>query len=178
MMHTRWLPATIALVVAACDRRAAQSVDTVPVVRPVAVAFQGFGAARFGMTRAEFSAAGGGEIAAPPRSEPCRIVSPASFPPGVRLMLVNDTIVRVDVDSGGVPTIDGVRVGDPESKVAATYPGRVLTQPHKYVPGWHYLIVSDSPDSTRRLVFETDGSKVTTYRAGLRPAVDFIEGCG
>jgi len=27
------------------------------------------------------------------------------------------------------------------------------------------------------LIFETDGQKVVTYRAGIRPAVEYIEGC-
>ena len=167
----------MALGLVACERRAPRSAESVLVAHQ-AVAFQGYGPARFGMTRADFIAAGGGDIPAPPTGESCRVVHPSSFPAGVRLMLVNDTLARIDVDSADVPTIDGVRVGDPESKVAATYPRRVMTQPHKYVAAGHYLIVTDSPDSSRRLVFETDGSKITSYRAGLRPAVDFVEGCG
>src|SRR5690349_11914118 len=89
--------------VTACETRPVQSLDTVPVARPATVALVGFGAARFGMTREQFTAAGGGEIPAAPGGEACRVVHPASFPAGVRVMLVNDTIARVDVDSGVVP---------------------------------------------------------------------------
>ena len=32
-------------------------------------------------------------------------------------------------------------------------------------------------DTTRRLVFETDGARVLRYRAGRRPEVEWVEGC-
>ena len=32
-------------------------------------------------------------------------------------------------------------------------------------------------DSARRLIFETDGQRVVRYRAGITPAVEYVEGC-
>jgi hypothetical protein len=94
-------------------------------------------------------------------------------------MLIEDVLERIDVDSSGVATAEGIRVGASEADVMAAYGSRVAVQPHKYTgPRGHYLIVGDPADTTRRLVFETDGSRVTTFRAGRRPAVDFVEGCG
>jgi len=96
----------------------------------------------------------------------------------VRLMVVNDTIVRVEVDSLPVATTWGDRVGDSESAVLQRHAGHVQVQPHKYTgPKGHYLIVTTPDDTLHRLVFETDGQRVTTYRAGLRPYVDWVEGC-
>lgn len=96
----------------------------------------------------------------------------------VRLMVVNDTVVRVEVDSLPVATTWGDRVGDSESDVLRRHVGRVQVQPHKYTgPEGHYLIVTAPDDTLHRLVFETDGQRVTMYRAGLRPYVDWVEGC-
>jgi hypothetical protein len=52
--------------------------------------------------------------------------------------------------------------------------------PHKYVSGAHYLtLVPTTPaDTLRRIVFETDGRRVTRYRTGLLPYVANVEGCG
>lgn len=88
-------------------------------------------------------------------------------------------IERVDVDSAGVLTAEGAGVGDAEANVIALYRGRVSVQPHKYTgPRGHYLIVTSTGDTLHRIVFETDGQRVVNYRAGRRPAVDYVEGCG
>lgn len=59
------------------------------------------------------------------------------------------------------------------------YAGRVETQPHKYVVGGKYLIVTP-PDrsASARLVFEadTDGT-IKRWRVGEPPAVFYVEGC-
>jgi hypothetical protein len=87
---------------------------------------------------------------------------------------------RVEVDSGAtIATAAGARIGDGEERVRSLYPGRVAMTPHKYVAGHHYLTVTPAAaDSAYRLVFETDGQRVTRYRAGRRPAVEYVEGCG
>ena len=55
---------------------------------------------------------------------------------------------------------------------------RIAEQPHKYVEGGKYL-----RHRRRRaagvLVFETDpAGKVTEWRVGVPPQVDYVEGCG
>lgn len=95
----------------------------------------------------------------------------------VYVMLVRDTVARLDVRDSTIATASGARIGDPESRVIGLYRGRVTTQPHKYVSGGHYLIVKSPSDSTRQLVFETDGKRVTSYRVGRTPEVQWVEGC-
>jgi hypothetical protein len=109
----------------------------------------------------------------------CRIVAWPDGPPGLRLMIEGSEIVRIDVDSGNVTTSLGARVGDTEERIKQLYAGRVTPGPHKYSTG-HYLTVTpaDAADSAFRLVFETDGKTVTRYRAGKRPQVEYVEGCG
>lgn len=93
-------------------------------------------------------------------------------------MVVNGQIARVDVNDSTISTAEGARIGDTEQRIMELYPGRVMVQPHKYTDG-HYLVVAPaSPaDSRRNIIFETDGQKVTTYRAGRMPEVGYVEGC-
>ena len=86
-------------------------------------------------------------------------------------------VARVDVDSAGTATDAGARVGDAEADVQRAYGGRAVVTPHKYETG-HYLTVTDAADSAFALVFETRGGTVTRYRAGRRPQVEYVEGCG
>jgi hypothetical protein len=39
------------------------------------------------------------------------------------------------------------------------------------------FIPQDRPDRNYRLVFETDGDRVTNFRSGQVPEVEAIEGC-
>lgn len=106
------------------------------------------------------------------------------MPAGTSLMVLRDSagallrVDRVDIDSAGTLTREGAGVGDGEARVDSLYGKRLQVQPHKYTPEGHYLIVTSERDSTFRIVFETDGQHVTRYRAGRRPAVDFVERCG
>ncbi|HEU4994119.1 MAG TPA: hypothetical protein VFT29_04840 [Gemmatimonadaceae bacterium] len=50
--------------------------------------------------------------------------------------------------------------------------------PHKYTDG-HYLKVrpQSSADTLHLIVFETNNGLVTSYQAGRRPQVEYVEGC-
>ena len=101
----------------------------------------------------------------------------AARAPGMEFVFLDRHLVRIDVDSGRAGTVEHVKIGATEDQVQAAYPGRV-TVTDAYTGG-HFLTVSaeDAADSVRRLVFETDGKRVVRFRTGLRPAVDWIEGC-
>ena len=139
----------------------------------------GYGPVRFGQPIAAVSAALGEPLKPAYRdNETCDYVRPNGLPSGSLLMVIADTVMRVDVDSGGIPTAEGARVGDTEASVLDLYKGRVTVQPHKYTgPQGHYLVVMTPGDTTRALIFETDGKRVVNYRAGKRPAVELVEGC-
>jgi hypothetical protein len=92
----------------------------------------------------------------------------------VLVMLVDGIVVRLDVIGPSVATSAGAHVGDSEARIRQLYPA-LRVEPHKYTDG-HYLVVDATPQ--RRLIFETDGEKVTRYRSGAIPAVDWVEGCG
>lgn len=182
----------ILLIVAACGSSETASKDSVNVdslvsamnkpagyeaadatwkVRPT-----GIGSVSAGMTLSEVNSILG--VTLNPASRSCEMVHPPKAPGGVSLMVQNDTVVRVDVDSAYVTTAEGVGIGDTEEVVKSTYTGRVTTQPHKYVPGSNYLIISAAGDAKHKLIFETDGKLVTRYRAGRVPEVEWVERCG
>ena len=111
--------------------------------------------------------------------EECGYAYLAAAPTGVSFMLSRDTIVRVDIDSTNVKTLEGAGVGDTEQSVLARYVGRVQVTPHKYEgPKAHYLIVTVANDTLHRMLFETsEQGIVTRYRVGFGRAVALVEGC-
>jgi hypothetical protein len=107
----------------------------------------------------------------------CAYVHPAHGPAGASVMVRGGEVARVQVDSGDVRTTEGARIGDSEARIDSLYAGRVTSSPHKYTNG-HYLTVKPAgEESPYRLVFETDGERVTRYRAGRLPEVEWVEGC-
>jgi hypothetical protein len=173
------------LLLAACSspRPAA---DAAPPSAPLASAASAwvltptsFGKARIGMTVAELNAALGDSLRPTYEvSEDCDQLVPASFPARTRLMVLQDTVVRFEADSAGVLTPEGVGVGDTEGRLREVYGARAVVTPHKYTgPEGHYVTVTDPSDSTRKTIFETDGAKVTEFRAGRTPGVELVEGC-
>jgi hypothetical protein len=98
---------------------------------------------------------------------------------GVRLMVVDNHVERVDVTKRGISTSRGAQVGDSEAEVQSLYAPRMRVEPHKYERNGHYLIAfpDDSVANQGRLVFETKDGRVTAYRGGRLPAVQWVEGC-
>jgi hypothetical protein len=121
----------------------------------------------------------GGHLNAPTNPEPCDYANLANGPPRIGFIIADGKVVRIDVDTGSsLKTVEGIGAGDTEAEVLSTYEGRVEVQPHKYIDG-HYLIVrsKDGADPEFRMIFETDGKVVRSWRAGLLPAVGWVEGC-
>lgn len=175
------LVAALALACRGSSEQKTATIDSALVPKDTAwtVSPSGFGPARIGLTLAQLGTALGDSLTLQDPIDPsCGHVRPRAFPAGVRLMIVDDSVARVDVDTAGVRTVDGAQVGDSEQAVLSLYAGRVQVMPHKYTgPEGHYLIVNAPGDTMSRIVFETDGQRVERYRAGRRPAVDYVEGC-
>jgi hypothetical protein len=150
-----------------------------PSHRPtdMTVTENGIGPIHAGMTVAQANAAIGGGFAAPKGgTSGCTYAVLTKAPRGLWVMLQDGRVARVEVRSGSIATSTGAHLGDSEARIKQLYPG-VATTPHKYVTGGRYLTVTGS-DPANRIVFETDGSKVTTFRSGRTPEVENVEGCG
>lgn len=142
------------------------------------VAAESVGPIHFGMHPAQAAEAIGGPAAPVFPDSSCDYWHPEGSPAGVRFMVEIGQVVRVDVDSPGVPTISGLQVGSPISAVRAALGTAVIDEPHKYNwdVGWRTLSAF-TPDSAFGLVFEVDSHVVRTFRAGLWPPVGYIEHC-
>lgn len=135
----------------------------------------GLGPLRAGQTIAQANAAVGGGFSGSTGN--CTYAVWPKAPKGVAVMLAKGKVARVEVRSGTIATSMGAQIGSSESRVSELYGGRLTTAPHKYNPGGHYLTVV-GPGGSNRIVFETDGTGVTNYRAGRPPEVEQVEGCG
>jgi hypothetical protein len=154
-----------------------------PVVAPSApvgeweVTPAGIGAVKTGISIDEAQILLHNDLNIPANLAECAFVKTKSGPKGVALMVEQRNVTRVDVTSGPTATSAGVRIGDTEEEVKSAYPDRITVTPHKYNTGGHYLTYTPA-NGGGKIVFETDGSKVTRFRSGATPSVDNVEGCG
>jgi hypothetical protein len=143
------------------------------------VSTKGIGPLRFGMTTAAMAEALGDSSVAAVDARSCRRVHPRSVPAGASLMVSNGVLVRVEVDSAGVLTDNGLGVGDSEVAALVINSGRATIESHKYNgPLAHNLIVTSETEPDNLMIFETDGRSIQHYRAGTRAAVEHVERCG
>ena len=137
----------------------------------------GVGPLRVGMTANEaLAAAGAGGKDTNPDTA-CHFLDVAKMPKRLYVMVESGVVTRIDVRDTSVATAEGAHLLSPQDSVLALYAGRVQVQPHKYTRGWSYLVVTPPGDSLHRLVFEADGSRVTSFRVGRVPSVEYVEGC-
>ena len=163
----------------AADSTAAPAPAPAPAPTGFTVSADAAGPIRIGMSAEALQNAAGALTPPPNATAECAYVHPASAPPGVLAMLAKGVVARVDVDSAGVATAEGIAVGDTASKVSEAYAGRVTATPHKYVQGGQYLTVSPgAPQDSLRIVFESEAGRITRYRVGRVPQVEWVERCG
>lgn len=163
---------------ASCGPREAATENN-PQPVPMAVAIDGFGAIKIGMTREEAERASGVTLQAAPADggSDCQYARLPEGPTGLTFMLTGGVMARIDVSDGNIATEAGAHIGSSEAEIAQAYGGRVSVTSHKYEAGHHILTVTDPDHPNNRYVFETDGNSVTRYRSGRLPEVEFVEGC-
>jgi len=148
---------------------------------PAAMArFDGYGPARLGMSVEALRAAWPAALAFPAHPDVCFVVL-AHDPGPVRLMFENGVFVRYDLDRDNPREVapGGGRVGMRIDELRRLYGGRMVESPHKYVEGGKVLRVASGDAEDDALVFEADAdARVTTWRVGRPPQVDYVESCG
>ncbi|WP_392534720.1 hypothetical protein [Nostoc sp. C117] len=135
---------------------------------------------RIGMTVSEAAKAGGTRLVGDPPNNSCYYVKPQGKPKDLGFMVTEGRISRVDVwRNSKITTVKGAKIGDTEAEIKSLYPGQIRVTPHNYVQGGHYLtfVPKDQSDKNYRVVFETDGKRVTQFRSGKLPEVEYVEGC-
>jgi hypothetical protein len=135
----------------------------------------GLDSVTFGMTAKQAQRAAGTKLI--PESTPntnCYWLTAAKAPDGIRFMVSEGTIERIDIVGGPITTRSGVGIGTPVERVVEFFgdqidpseDGRTLT----FVP-------SDESDAEFRVIFETDGAVVTSLRSGRIPQIRWTD-CG
>ena len=138
----------------------------------------GIGDVKAGMSVEEANVVLGGALAIPAKLQECDYVRPKTTPKNLAFMVEKNQISRVEVQPGSdIATVAGAKIGDTEDKIKSLYAGQIESRPAKYGSG-HTLVVTPKSGGNNRIVFETDGRKVTKYRSGRLPAVEYVEGCG
>jgi len=149
------------------------------------VHFSGFGAARFGVDEAAVRRAWPGTLLPETLagSTLCYYIeqSPRPAGGGIAFMFEGGRFVRYDV-FGVVPGLSaapgGFTVGARAADILASFGSRVQSQPHKYIEGGRYLVLSPEFGEEGRVVFEIDETgRVLQWRVGLPPQVFYVEGC-
>ena len=141
---------------------------------------RGLGPVRVGMTVDDAARALGRPlqpVTAP--TDECTFYAPASGFDGLSFLVAGGTVARVDVTAGPTATAEGMAIGQSEAEAKRRYGVRLRESPHDFLLGGHYLtlVPADPADANFRLVAETDGTKVTSMRAGRLPEIGLTEGC-
>jgi len=146
---------------------------------PVPGTWEGYGAARFGMSPDEVKSAWDGALdGAPSEGTTCFYLRPRQADGGgsPALMFEEGKFVRYDVGTIADVAPGGGQVGMSVDQIRAAYGARLEEQPHKYVEGGKNLRVKSERGSAA--VFEADAAgKITAWRVGVPPQVDYVEGC-
>lgn len=136
---------------------------------------------QFGMTLEDAQKAAGTELVTTgPRDQACFLASPADGAPGITFLFSKGTVERVDISAPPIATRSGAKVGSTEADITRLYGDQIEVQPRlDGQPGNALVFVPrDEADQDFRLVFTTDGTTVTSYRAGRVPQVLAPTGCG
>ncbi|MCY4164129.1 MAG: hypothetical protein OXE93_07975 [bacterium] len=140
----------------------------------------GLGAMYFGMTPEEAAEAiptlwTGTDGEDTPR---CYLLAPANGPSNVVVTVYNGRIERIDITNPDISTRSGARVGSTEAQLTELFGQKLIVTPHTDGTGNTIEFVPvDESDRDYRVTFETNGTTVTSMRAGRLPAVQPTNPC-
>lgn len=138
----------------------------------------GIDAVTFGMTlaRAE-NAVAGSFVPVDAANQECYLVRPSGGPNGVLLTVTAGTVERVDVTNPEITTRSGAGVGMSEDGLYSLFGDNLTTESSDTGGNRVVFTPSDSSDAEFRVIFETDGEVVTSFRSGRLPQVDSTTPC-
>ena len=108
-------------------------------------------------------------------SDTCRTVTSPDYP-GVYAIVEGGKVRRVTVGQRStVKLVEGIGVGATEAQVRADFAGFRAT-PHKYVAAPGKYLTAPGGDPGLRIEIGQDG-KVSLIHVGLKPQLEYVEGC-
>jgi len=161
---------------------AAPSTGTAELTSDDVVTLRALGPVTLGMTVEEAVAASGLPLSQDfgrASTDNCYYVTAGAGLPGVAFMVVDGAVVRVEINAPSViATRSGVRIGTPEASVREVYSNNIQQANDAVSEGQALAFVpNDEADADYRIYFAIDGGEVSSYRLGVRPAVDNLLGC-
>jgi len=154
--------------------------ETIDWTSPPRLTLRGLGPFRIGMSFTDAAAAYAGHLA---REEGqvgrtyCALMPDG--PDGLLLMFSDDRLVRIDVLGTEIASLSGARVGLGLESLVSLYGDRLVESPGEDEDGIRRFafVPTDSADRELRMVFESDGQRVTRIRSGRIPEVEGPGGC-
>jgi hypothetical protein len=163
----RWSVATLALALlspaSACSRH------------NLTLGPSGYGAVVFGQPLAAARQALGQPADGRRLNPDCDVVMFKAYP-GVRFMVEKGVITRADLQDLTLPNSTGITAGMTLEDIRRRHPEATI-HPHKYDPKGHTIVIR-AVGEPRAVVLEESQGRITRIRAGLQPAVEYVEGCG
>lgn len=138
------------------------------------LSWDGYGPVHFGMQLAQAEAVAGTRANAERELDPGCDYTEFTSLPNVRFMVENGVITRGEAEAG-VPNSRDIMIGDSLVSVTQAHTDAEV-QPHKYDTSGHYILFR-APAGDRAIVVETADDIVMLIRAGLEPAVEYVESC-
>ena len=163
---------------ATTDDGAAQSPPTTePEPEPIdaVVTLRALGPVRIGMTVEEAAGEAGVELRRDfgrQSTSSCYYVTAGAALRGVSIMVVDDQIARIDIDSPStIGTRSGVRIGTAVGDLREVYPNNIRQANDAVAEGEAMAFVpNDDFDADYRIYFEIEDGQVARYRLGTKPA--------
>ena len=135
----------------------------------------GIGPLTFGMTVALAQPAIGTRLLTESGRAPsgeCYYVKPEKGPTGLFMMVSKSTIERLDIKSGSVKTRSGLGIGTTLEQLKTALKEQLQINGNTAV-----FVPTSANDANYRVIFETNGTTVTSFRAGKVPEVTNPVGC-
>lgn len=136
----------------------------------------GFGPLQIGMTKAALEALGKKVDYHIPNGDQVGIDCTNASVEGINpsLILENGGLARIYFFKPDYATRSGIKVGDSEKKVRATYGKALKVEPHAYNEGFYLFKLNKQGVG---LLFETDRGIISSISVGRRPTIEYMEGC-
>jgi hypothetical protein len=145
-----------------------------PAVQAQVLSPQGYGKVRFGDSIARAQARVHQRARPAKREAACDYVRFSKYP-GITFMVEKGIVTRAESRQGWISNSMRIKQGTSIDEIRKRFPA-IVTTPHKYDEDGHYLTLG-SADGRKALVFEASKDKVNTVRGGLKPSVEYVEGC-
>jgi len=133
----------------------------------------GIGALTFGMSVAEAERTLGAEFVEviDGATGACYEIRPAGGPAGVQLTVTGGTIERIDITTDVITTRSGAGVGMTETALFELFGERLTSEARTGGGNTITFTPVDPGDAEFRVIFESDGATVTSFRSGRVPQI-------